>query len=155
MRWADRHKKLSSWNPGWMSKNWEKTRTSQRQLLCLGERRGKEMNVQLYISCDSVTKINFSKTLQKLRQQKPDSLITASLSFLKKRSSQNAPDLEHVRRTGMKQSLLSQSYKQATFDGFSMLRDRKRGCCPCPKAVMEPAGRLGVPSLCPRSRFAL
>lgn len=68
------------------------------------------MNTYLYISCDSVTKINFSKTLQKLRQQKIDSLFTAflSLSFLKKRSSQNAPDLEHVRRTGMKQPLLSQ-----------------------------------------------
>lgn len=70
MRWANRHKKtpnLSSWNPGWMSKNWEKTGTSQRQLFCLGERKGKEVNVNVYISCDFVTKIDFSKTLQKLR----------------------------------------------------------------------------------------
>jgi len=45
------------------------------------EEKGKEMNIQLYISFDSVTKITSSKTLWRLGQQKIDALFLASLSF--------------------------------------------------------------------------
>lgn len=59
-------KKFSSWNPGWMLNDRRKQGLT-RASCCLWERgEGKEMNVQLYISFDSVTKTNSSKTLRRL-----------------------------------------------------------------------------------------
>lgn len=49
-----------------MFNNGEKTGTCQRQLLRLEEENGEEMKIQLYISFDSVTKTNSSKTLHRL-----------------------------------------------------------------------------------------
>lgn len=70
-------KKSSSWNPGWMFNNREKTGTYQRQLLH-GEK-GKEMNVQLYFSF--LNKTTSSKTLWRLEWQKIDALLPAFLTL--------------------------------------------------------------------------
>lgn len=85
------------------------------------------MNTYLYIPCDSVTKINFSKTLQKLRQQKIDSLFTASLSlFLKEKVKSKCTRFRTCKKDRDEATIAITNYKQATFD-TSQCSETQRG----------------------------